>query len=105
MIARIWKGRTHIDNAGDYTVFLKQRAIPDYSNTEGFQGLSFLRQMNNDECHFTLITFWKNWESIKSFAGEDHEKAKYYAEDDQFLLDFNEFVEHHEVFHDFRPFP
>jgi heme-degrading monooxygenase HmoA len=105
MIARIWRGRTSNDKGEEYTLFLKETAVPDYSKTAGFQGLSFLRQTKGNECHFTLITYWESTESIKKFAGEDYEKAKYYPEDDQFLLDFNEFVEHHEVFHHLKPFP
>jgi hypothetical protein len=31
-------------------------------------------------------------------AGDDFEKAKYYPEDDDFLLEFEEKVEHFEVF-------
>ena len=37
-------------------------------------------------------------EVIKNFAGTDFEKAKYYPEDNDFLLEFEEKVQHHEVF-------
>jgi hypothetical protein len=36
-------------------------------------------------------------ESIKEFAGEDVEKAKYYPEDRDFLLEFESTVVHYEV--------
>ena len=81
MIARIWHGRTRAKDYEAYTEFLKERAIPDYSGTEGFVRLVFLRRLQGDEGEFTLITFWENLEVIKNFAGEDYEKAKYYAED------------------------
>jgi hypothetical protein len=57
-----------------------------------------LRNIKNNEGHFILITYWENLEVIKNFAGEDFEKAKYYPEDDYFLLEFEEKVEHFEVF-------
>jgi heme-degrading monooxygenase HmoA len=57
-----------------------------------------LRNIKNNEGHFTLITYWENLNVIKNFAGEDFEKAKYYPEDDNFLLEFEEKVEHFEVF-------
>jgi heme-degrading monooxygenase HmoA len=98
MIARIWHGKTSSINYEAYTAFLKKVAIPDYENTEGFKGLSFLKSIQNGEGHFTLITFWENLEVIKNFAGEDFEKAKYYPQDDNFLLEFEEKVQHHEVF-------
>ncbi|MEO6406871.1 MAG: antibiotic biosynthesis monooxygenase [Ferruginibacter sp.] len=98
MIARTWHGRTSIKNFDAYSDVLKKIAIPDYEKTPGFKGLAFLRNIKDGESHFTLISFWENLEVIKSFAGEDVEKARYYTEDNNFLLDFEEKVEHKEVF-------
>ncbi|MEP1305187.1 MAG: antibiotic biosynthesis monooxygenase [Balneola sp.] len=77
---------------------MKERAIPDYKNTEGFVKLTFLRRKDEDYAYFELITFWENMEVIRNFAGEDAEIAKYYPEDKQYLIDFPEKVTHHEVF-------
>jgi heme-degrading monooxygenase HmoA len=98
MIARIWHGRTKIEDYEAYTEFMKDRAIPDYQNTKGFIKLVFLRNISENIGHFTLITFWESLEVIKNFAGEDFEKAKYYPEDKNYLLEFEEKVTHHEVF-------
>jgi len=98
MIARIWHGKTNSNDFEAYTEFLKKIAIPDYQKTPGFKGLSFLRQIKGDEGHFNLVTYWENIDVIKNFAGEDLEKAKYYPEDDEFLLEFEEHVQHYEVF-------
>ena len=100
MIARIWNGKTKIEDYEEYTEFLISRAIPDYKKTKGFVKLTFLRSINKDIGHFKLITFWENLEVIKNFAGEDFEKAKYYPEDEKFLLEFEEKVSHYEVFAD-----
>ena len=98
MIARIWHGRTSIEDFNEYTEFMKIKAIPDYKKTKGFVKLTFLRNIKDNVGHFTLITFWKNMDVIKNFAGEDFEKAKYYPEDKIFLLEFKEKVIHYEVF-------
>jgi len=98
MIARIWHGRTNLDDYEEYTEFMKSEAIPDYEKTSGFKKLIFLRTIKEGSGHFTMITFWENLEVIKNFAGEDYFKAKYYAEDERFLLEFEEKVEHYEVF-------
>ena len=98
MIARIWHGRTRLEDYEAYTEFLKERAIPDYQGTPGFIRLVFLRNIRGNEGHFTLITSWESLDVIKNFAGEDYEKAKYYPEDKGFLLEFEENVTHHEVF-------
>ena len=40
----------------------------------------------------------KGFESIKQFAGDDYEKAKYYPEDKKYLLEFEDSVIHCETF-------
>ena len=98
MIARIWHGRTSIENYDAYTEFLRKVAIPDYQQTKGFLKLSFLRRIEGDVAHFNLITYWENLEVIKHFAGDDYELAKYYADDVHYLLEFEDKVVHYEVF-------
>jgi heme-degrading monooxygenase HmoA len=98
MIARIWTGRTKIKHLEDYTAFMKDRAIPDYKKTKGFVKLIFLKRTDQEFAYFDLITFWENLEVIKNFAGEDFEKAKYYPEDSDYLIDFPEKVTHYDVF-------
>ncbi|SRR6266536_1484091 len=98
MIARIWHGKTSIKNYDSYSNFLKRVAITDYNQTRGFKGLSFLRNLVNNEGHFYLITYWENIDAIKNFAGKDFEKPKYYPEDKSFLLELEKKVVHYEVF-------
>ncbi len=98
MTARIWHGRTKAADYEAYCRFLLERAAPDYRGTPGFVKLVFLRKSKGGEAHLTLITFWENLEVIKNFAGAEYEKAKYYPEDEEYLLELEEKVEHCEVF-------
>ena len=97
MIARIWCGKTKALTADDYRDFLIARAMPDYQSITGNLGAHILRRIEGDEAHFITLTFWENAEAIKAFAGEDLEKAKYYPEDKNFLLEFEPKVTHYEV--------
>ena len=98
MIARIWNGKTHIDDAEEYTKFAIRKTIPDYRSTEGYISHSFLKRQDGNIMHFKLITYWENLDVIRNFAGPDIEQAKYYSEDIDFLLDFPERVNNYEVF-------
>ena len=98
MIARIWHGRTKAEHFEEYSDFMRRRAIADYESTEGFLQLTFLRRLEGDIAHFQLITYWENQDSITNFAGHDYELAKYYPEDERYLLEFEERVTHFEVF-------
>jgi heme-degrading monooxygenase HmoA len=97
MMARIWHGKTKASQAEAYRDFLIARAMPDYQSITGNLGVHILRRIEGDEAHFITLTFWEGAEAIKAFAGEDFEKAKYYPEDKEFLLEFEPKVTHYEV--------
>ena len=99
MIARIWEGRTSLAKAEAYKKFLLKVAVHDYKSVKGLLGLQFLQREENNEARFTLITFWPSINVIKKFAGADYEKAKYYPDDQEYLLEFPEKVKHYEVFY------
>jgi heme-degrading monooxygenase HmoA len=93
MIARLWHGRTPLEKADAYTAFLNERAIPDYRGTPGNIAVHILRRDEN-VAHFYTFTLWESLEAIRSFAGLPIEKAKYYPEDRDFLLEFEPQVTH-----------
>jgi hypothetical protein len=45
-----------------------------------------------------LITVWDSIEAVKKFAGDDPSVAKYYPEDDEFLLEKENHSLNHQVF-------
>ncbi|WP_306059110.1 antibiotic biosynthesis monooxygenase family protein [Natronococcus wangiae] len=98
MIGRIWHGRTPAEKADAYFEFLKERAIPDYESTDGNLGAYVFRRIEGDDAHFLTITFWESRDAIRKFAGEDIESAKYYPEDEDFLLEFEPTVAHYEMY-------
>lgn len=97
MIARIWHGITPAAKAEAYLDFLNQSGVPDYQATPGNRGVYVLRRIEGEVAHFTLISLWDSLEAIKQFAGPEPEKAHYYPEDPDFLLEFEPTVTHHEV--------
>jgi hypothetical protein len=44
------------------------------------------------------VTKWDSYDSIRKFAGDDIEKAKYYPDDSKYLLEFEPTVQHCETF-------
>ncbi len=94
---RIWHGRVPTSKADAYRAFLNDRAIPDYKSVEGNRGVYILERREGAVTHFLTLTFWESWEAVRRFAGEDVEAAKYYPEDEEFLLEFEPRVVHYEV--------
>ncbi len=99
MIVRMWHGMVEASKADEYAEFMKQRAVPDYSSVDGLKKLLFLKDVKEDVAHFILVTHWESMEAVKKFAGENPEKAKYYPEDDDFLIEKEETSALYEVFY------
>lgn len=97
MIARLWHGTTRLDRADAYAVFLGDRAMPDYRATPGNLGAQVLRRDEGGIAHFVTVSYWENEDAIRAFAGSEPLKAKYYPEDEGFLLEFEPQVVHYEV--------
>jgi heme-degrading monooxygenase HmoA len=94
VICRIWHGRTLRSKADAYERFLADRAIPDYRSVQGNLGVAVLRRDEGETTHFLTVTHWESEDSIHTFAGDELLKAKYYPEDQQFLLEFELEVQH-----------
>ena len=98
LITRIWHGRTLSEHSDEYLKYIRESGIKDYLNTPGILSARILRRIEGKVCHFWTITEWPDIESIKKFAGDDYEKAKYYPEDRKYLLEFEETVIHCETY-------
>ena len=98
IITRIWHGLTRAEHADEYLDFLVKTGVTDYKATEGNLSVEILRRLEPDVCHFWTVTKWDSIDSIKQFAGDDHENAKYYPEDEKYLLEFEPTVRHCETF-------
>lgn len=97
MIARTWHGVVPASRADEYVEYLQKTGIPEYKDTPGNLGVYMFRRIEGDKAHFLLLTLWDSEEAIKRFAGPDMEKAKYYPEDEEFLLELEPNVTHYEV--------
>jgi heme-degrading monooxygenase HmoA len=99
-IMRLWHGEVEIEKADEYENFMIERAAPDYGSVDGLQKLYFQRKNEEKNVHFLLVTLWDSIESVKKFAGDNPEIAKYYPEDDDYLLRKEKHVSIYEVFYE-----
>lgn len=97
MIARTWHGRVPASKAEAYYQYLQRTGLSDYVNTPGNRGLLVFRHTEGEVTHFTLTTLWDSLDAIRRFAGDDYTQARYYPEDDAFLLEREPLVTHYDV--------
>jgi heme-degrading monooxygenase HmoA len=99
MIMRQWRGRVPAEKAADYLEFLKTSGFKDYASTPGNLAVYAFTRARDGITEIVLVTLWDSVEAIKRFAGDDYQKAHYYPEDKDFLLEFEPLVEHYDVAH------
>ena len=97
MIARIWRGVTSAEKAEQYFTYLMETGLKDYRAVPGNRGVQVLRRTYEDKTEFLLLSLWDSYEAIRTFAGNDLEKAVYYPKDKEFLLELEPKVTHYEV--------
>jgi len=97
MIARTWEGTVRIEDADRYVDYLQETGIRDLRGTPGNRGVYVLRRVADDGAHFMMISLWRSREDIRAFAGKDIERARYYPEDADYLLNLDPHVTHYEV--------
>lgn len=97
MIARIWHGATPAAKADAYYDYLEESGVKEYRRTQGNRGVFVFRKTEGDRADFVLVSLWDSYDSIRAFAGEDLERARYFPKDREFLLEFEPKVAHYDV--------
>jgi heme-degrading monooxygenase HmoA len=99
MIARIWHGYTTRENADIYENLLKEEIFVGIHDRHipGFQEIQLFRREAGDEIEFITIMWFDSLESVRAFAGQDHEAAVVPPKARGVLKRFDERSQHYEV--------
>lgn len=97
MIARIWHGTTDAAKQQEYWEYTQRTGIADYQSVAGNKGVFALSRIEGDVAHFLYLTLWEDEDAIRAFTGEALERAQYYPEDADYLLEMEPTVTHYEV--------
>ena len=97
MIARMWRGVVRREDADEYTAYINETGIAEYTQTPGNRGAWMLRRDEGDRTEFVTYSLWDSLDAIRAFAGDDIEAAVYYPEDERFLVEQEDRVKHYEI--------
>jgi heme-degrading monooxygenase HmoA len=98
MIMRKWSGIIRTADETAYTTYIEETGMRHYAGTPGNLGAQMLmRALGDGTSEVTTLSWWTSLDVIAAFAGADYERARYYPEDDRFLLERPERVEHYRV--------
>ena len=97
MIARTWRGATSSADADRYHAYLERTGVAECRATEGNTGVYVLRRAVGGRAEFLFVSLWSSMEAVERFAGSEPERAVFFPEDDEFLVEREELVSHYEV--------
>ncbi|HEU0212916.1 MAG TPA: hypothetical protein VFR13_02440 [Jiangellaceae bacterium] len=98
MIARMWRGWVRTEKAAEYVDVVERTGMSEYRLTPGNEGAQLLtRDLEDGRTEVITLSWWSDIDAIRAFAGDDIEIAKYYPEDDEYLLDRETTVAHFHV--------
>ncbi len=94
----MWRGWIRTQDRDAYVAYVTATGIDEYRATPGNQGAHILtRDLGDGRTEMVTFSLWTSREVIVGFAGEDIDVAKFYPEDDKYLIDRENFVTHYEV--------
>jgi hypothetical protein len=98
MILRRWTGRIRTADKAEYARYIAATGGDDYLATPGNLGWQMVfRDLEGGVSEVSTLSWWTGLDAIAAFAGEEIAVARYYPEDDRFLVDRPRHVDHFEV--------
>ena len=97
MIARTWQGLVPTSKADAYYDYLKQTGLSAFDETEGNRGYYVLRKNEDAGTRFMILSLWESMDSVRKFAGDNTDAARFFPEDEAFLVEKETVAQHYEV--------
>ena len=97
MIARLWYGSTRVEDAETYVDYLKRTGVAAHRSTPGNLGSLVLRRGADEKAEFLVLSLWESEAAVARFAGEEIGRAIYFPEDERFLIERRDEIDHYEV--------
>jgi heme-degrading monooxygenase HmoA len=97
-VLREWRAMIRRDLKDEYVNYVKATGLAGYLSTPGNLGASVaVRDIDDERAEIVTLSWWTDVEAIRAFAGQNFEIARYYHEDDRFLLTRPERVLHYDA--------
>jgi heme-degrading monooxygenase HmoA len=98
MILRSWRGWVASGREHDYAAYVERTGLAEYRAIEGNRGAQIaIRDLGDGRCEVITLSWWDSLVAIKEFAGDEIGVAKFYPEDDNYLVGRETTVSHFEV--------
>lgn len=97
MIVRTWHGVVPAENAEAFREHLLATGVAEARGLEGNLAAYIYNMTQSEYEHFFMVSYWRDMDAVRSFAGSSPHIAVTYPEDSQYGLISDPIVLHHEV--------
>jgi heme-degrading monooxygenase HmoA len=97
MIIREWRGRAAPARADAYPLHFRSAVLPELRRIPGFLGAYLSQRRLADAVEFLVLTRWQSLAVIRTFTGDDLDKAIVEPAAVAALLDYDRTVQHYET--------
>jgi heme-degrading monooxygenase HmoA len=97
MIVRVWHARALASNAARYERHFRDEVARKLASIPGYQGAELLGRLESGVMHIVVQTRWDSMESVRTFAGQDLDRAVVEPAAQAWLSDFDDRVRHYEL--------
>jgi hypothetical protein len=95
-ILREWRAEIHRSTSDAYLDYVRATGIAEYRRTPGNLGaVVAVRDIDATRSEVVTLSWWTSLDAIRAFAGEPPDRARYFPEDDRYLLTRPDHVRHY----------
>jgi hypothetical protein len=96
-VLREWRAEIRRELKHEYVEYVRRTGIAEYRALPGNLGaVVATRDLDEERSEVVTLSWWTDNKAIQTFAGEDISVARYFPEDDRFLLTRPWRVHHYE---------
>ncbi|HSY06813.1 MAG TPA: hypothetical protein VK803_12820 [Steroidobacteraceae bacterium] len=97
-VLREWRAEIRRALKDEYVQYVTDTGLASYRSTPGNLGaIVAVRDLDAARSEVVTLSWWTSTEAIKAFAGPDIGQARYFPQDNRFLLTRPEHVYHYDA--------
>ena len=98
MIARSWRGAVKTADAEAYAAYIDETGMQHYAAHAGQpRRVDADPRADGELTEFVTFSLWDSLDAVKAFAGDDYTVARFYPEDDRYLVERDTTCHHWDV--------
>jgi heme-degrading monooxygenase HmoA len=95
-VVRVWRGVIRTQERDEYVEYVERTGMRQYRATPGnLDAWILTRDLGDGASEILTVSRWESMNAVRAFAGADVDRAVYYPEDDDFLVERDEIVRHY----------